>query len=699
MFYLDILITGKLSSLNREAVDLLASRHKVACAADDLPQDRFGSNVTPFRISPRDPEFEKILHAYHFETVLFFSEPLYPGDGSYSELDALERCLRLCSRHNINRVLFFYPSIHTDDRKNELSILYESCLHLCDFYRSHMAMSVVAAGIPNIYGCGEHSSLIGKALEEAERKAFVHFPGQREHLCGFLAAADLGELLLRLCENWPTGHDRFQIPPADILSLGEVGDLLKKQRPTLRLSYSPSEFTESTSCSDAVTAGEYGWQPVRHLEQELPRMEKTHRESVTREKQTLGDRFYALVKKHPVIIRTLELILGFILMEFLVKITDTTAQFRYVDFRLLFVVLMGTLHGMRIGLAAAAMASASLLAAIVLGHSAWYAVAYDIDTWLPFLFLFLIGSVTGYTKDRFLADNRFLLRQKEQLEEKYVLLGQFYASALANKNQYKTQIVSYQDSFGRLFDISRNLDSTLVEEVYAEALHALEGILDNRSVCIYQIDGDSQYGRLITCSREMRDIVGKSLKLTDYTRITENLADGEVWVNMERLDNYPEYAYPVYDHDTLVALIFIRKARYEQMAVYYENLVKIVCGLVKIALIRALDFTHRTEADMYLPGTFVLNAAHFARLLETKEKMSSSGTAEYTLIKLDIPRQELAEISARVSSVIRSTDTLGIGSDGELYLLLSQTNRENANLVLMRIQNRGIPLRGICKEE
>ena len=695
---MDILITGKLSSLNRQVLNALASGHKVACAADDLTPGQFGEAVTPFRISPRDPDFEKVIRSYHFEIVLFFSESMYLGEDTYSEFDALERCLRLCSRHNINRFLFFYPNIHTAEHKNEQSILYESCLNLCEFYRSHMAMSVITAALPNVYGWGETGSIVSSALKEAEQKASVHFRGQSDHLCGFLAAEDLGQLLARLCENWPLDCSRFQIPPAEVLSLGELGELLKKQYPTLRLSYSPVDFLESTACADDITAAEYGWHPTRLLEQELPLLEKKWKQADTREKRTLGDRFYAFVEKHPVIIRTLELILGFVLMEFLLKITGTTAQFRYVDFRLLYVVTLGILYGIRTGLAAAALASVSLLAAMVLGHSAWYAVAYDIDTWLPFIFLFLMGAVTGYTKDRFLADNKFLKREKDTLEEKYVLLSEFYASALTNKNQYKTQIVSYQDSFGRLFEISKNLDSTLVEEVYAEALHALEGILDNRSVCVYKIDADARYGRLIACSKEMRDIVGKSLKLADYPSVTESLADGEVWVNRERLDNYPEYAYPVYSGDTLVALVLIRKATYEQMAVYYENLVKIVCGLVKISLIRALDYTRRAEAEMYLPGTFILNADHFARLMETREKMSRSGTAEHSLIKLDVDRVELAEVSAQISTLIRSTDTLGMGPDGQLYLLLSQANRENAHLVLMRIQNRGIPIRASYTE-
>ena len=695
---MDILITGKLSSLNDEALEALTSVHKVACASDDLRPGQFGDRVTPFRISPRDPDFEKVIRSCNFETVLFFSAPLHQGETAYGEFDALEHCLRLCAHHNISHFLFFYPNIHTE-QKNELTILYESCLNLCSFYRSHMSMSVVTAAIPNLYGWSETGSVISNALEEAENKGSVHFRGQSDQLCCFLSAADLSELLLRLCESWPVDCDTFRIPPADIVSLDELARLLKKQHPTLRVSYVPTAFRESTDYSDTVTADEYGWHPIRRLEQEIPRLEQKRKQSFSGEKQTLGDRFFAVAEKHPVIIRTLELILGFIVMEFLLNITGTTAQFRYVDFRLLYVVTLGILHGIRTGLAAAAMASVSLLAAMVLGRSTWYAVAYDIDTWLPFIFLFLIGAVTGYTKDRFLADNKFLIREKTILEEKYVLLSEFYASALANKKQYRNQIVSYRDSFGRLFEISKNLDSTLVDEVYAEAIHALEGILDNRSVCIYKIDADSQYGRLIACSREMRDIAGKSLKLTDYPRMTEALADGEVWCNRQRLENYCEYAYPIFSDNSLVALILIRKAAYEQMAVYYENLVKIVCGLVKISLIRALDYTRRTEGEIYLPGTFVLNAEHFARLLETKEKMARSGTAEHSLIKLDIPMQELEEISARISTLIRSTDTLGIGADGQLYLLLSQTNRENAHLVLMRIQNRGIPLRASYMEE
>ena len=55
-----------------------------------------------------------------------------------------------------------------------------------------------------------------------------------------------------------------------------------------------------------------------------------------------------------------------------------------------------------------------------------------LDTWLPYIFFFLIGAVTGYVKDRLRSENRFLSEEKQILEDKYILL---------NEDVYKRQIL------------------------------------------------------------------------------------------------------------------------------------------------------------------------------------------------------------------------------------------------------------------
>ena len=693
-----VLVTGKLSAITRETLKDLSGNHTIVCASEDIVEKQFGRGFKTFATSPRDADFEKLMLSYQFDVLIFFAQPLYTGGALFGEFEALEQCLQLCGKHDINRVLYLCPGIQAAREKSEQTVVYDACKRLCEFYNAQKGLRVIVADTPSLYSAMENASVLGNALDQAEKKASVHFRGASNQRCGFLADSDLSLLLLRICENWPAEISGFVIPAGEVLTLGQLGELLKKQQPTLRLSYGPWEPTEPAAGDDTLKKL-YDWQPTRTLSDQLPQLIRKRQQNRDKApRRSLADRFFGLGNKYPVIIRTLELILGFVIMEFLLRITGTTAQFRYIDFRLLYVVLMGTLYGIRSGLAAALLACASLLVASISEHSAWYAVAYDIDAWLPFLFIFLAGAVVGYTRDRLVSDNRNLSQEKLLLEEKYTLLNSFYNSSLTSKNVFKSQIASYQDSFGRLFEVSKNLDSVVADEVYAEAIHALEGMLDNRSVCIYSVDGGSGYGRLIACSREMRDIVGKSLRLDDYPELTGFLRDEQVWVNRDRLNNYPEYAYPFYSGDNLIALILVHKARYEQMAVYYENLVKIVCGLIKIALLRALEFTRRAEAEMYLPGTVVMNQEHFAKLMQAREKMAKSGMAEFSMIRLDISKDGFEENTAQISSLIRSTDALGIGKDGNLYLCLSQTNRENAQLVLMRIQNRGIPVRAYYME-
>ena len=60
------------------------------------------------------------------------------------------------------------------------------------------------------------------------------------------------------------------------------------------------------------------------------------------------------------------------------------------------------------------------------------------------MFYFLLGAVTGYVKDRLRSENEFLTEEKAKLEEKYILLNEFYVSALQNKDKYKMQIMSYR---------------------------------------------------------------------------------------------------------------------------------------------------------------------------------------------------------------------------------------------------------------
>ncbi len=692
---MDILFTGSLSCLTeRIAQPLLGGGHSVAFASSDMNTELLGKKAAIFNISPAAGDFERIFNSHNFNIVVFFSQGIYQKEPDYTEYQELENLLRICAAHEINQVVYLQPK-HCGIKSNripehDLVMLFEALDGLCGFYRNSKGMSIIKCNVPSVYGYGESNSVIGDAILQARSSGKVRLYGAKDQRCGFVSERDLGELLLRICESWTLVYDELDVPAADICTFFELGELLKKEFSTVRISYSSYPVTADIDFDRTAVKKEYDWMPYARLKDELPELVRESDENVQVEKTGFKDRLCALFSNHSFLIKLAELVGGFIAMELLLKITSTMVQFSYIDFRLLYVVILGTIHGMKTGLAASALAGVSLLSATIATHAKWEAVVLDIDTWLPYIFFFLVGAVTGYAKDRLKNDNAALKDEIAVLEDKYVTLNEFYVSALNNKEQYRTQIMSYKDSFGRLYEITKKLDSNTVEHVFLEALYALEGVLDNHSVCIYRCEDSMQYARLIICSKEIFNITEKSLKISELDRMLPELHDENVWVNRERLVGYPEYAIVLYHDERPIALITLKKATHEQLSVYYENLIKIVSGLIKISLIRAIEYNSKTETEKYIPGSKILKNEYFAELIKNKEKMAQSGTSEYVLLRIDATPENRNAVANKISSLVRNTDELGLGKSGELYLCLSQTNTQNIQYVLDRLKSRGL---------
>ena len=689
---MNILITGRLATATEAISEQLSKRHKVIFASEDICPEQLGKQSNRFKASPSDRDFERIFHSYHFQVVIYFAQPVFSGEEYYGEYSDLERCLELCRVHECGKVIYIRPSIRAASggkQSDSFSVLYEASDLLIDYYHEKKNISILTVETPVLFGYGESASVVGDAIAQAKNTAAIRFRGRENQTLGYLSQKDLSELLLRMVENWSTEQTYFSLTAASYLSFRELGDLLKTKYPTARISYgAPAEEGVSDQGNNAAKE-EYDWVPILYLRDELPEVIFAQDRTPQKQRGERWVRLRAFFKRHNFVIKLIELIIGFILMELLNRITSTTILFSYIDFRLLYIVLLGTIHGLKTGLGAAGLASISLLVASIMNENNWAATVYDASTWLPYIFYFLVGAVTGYIKDRRASDYEFLAGEKAVLEDKYILLNEFYVSAVQSKEQYKNQIMSYRDSFGRLFDVARNLDSNVIDQVFSEALNALEGILDNHSVCLYRCDDSMLFGRLIVCSREIAATTDKSLNLASFSQMVDQFREGEVWVNRERLEGYPEYAVPLYRDGKILALILIRQCSYEQMAVYYENMIKVVCGLIRISLVRAIEYTEKTEEEMYLPGSHIIRASYFSKIIQVKEEMSKNGTAEYVLLRFDVGEKQRIPVAEKIHSLVRSTDLLGEGSDGALYLCLSQSNQKNIHVVLSRIKNSG----------
>lgn len=697
---MEILIVGQTKALTAPFFERLQD-HRLVLAGEELPQAKQSGRAVPYAFGVLDPGFEKLFHSYSFDAALFFASRPEEETDNANELRDLEQVLRLCAKNDVNRVLYLSStSVYagqdgvTDDSvpvpATSMGVVLSACENLCAFYRSHHAMEIVILHTPSLFGYGEEVSLVGRAVAQAQTQGAVRFPGPETQLCDFLSQEDLAELLARLLDAWPQGHAGILVPGAKALTFSELGGAFQRVFPAVRLSYQTNWAPISPPIPSPIPRREYDFVPVLAVDEELDRVAESYREAVRPPKRSVRERAGAFLDSHAILVHLVELVLGFLAMEGLNALTKTSVQFRLIDFRLLYVVVLATLHGLRTGLAAGGFACLSLVLQYMDNGVDWRILAYNVDNWIPFACFLLVGAVAGYTRERMRNDLASLRRDREELEQRYIFLNELYAGALQNKSQFKNQIMSYRDSFGRIFEVTRRLDTVLADEVFKEALAAMEDILENQSICLYSVDKNSHFGRLMVCSKAIGQTTGKSLDLSQFGLMTSSFREGEVWSNTQRLIGYPDYAAPIYRDGRLVALVTIQKVRFEQMAMYYRNLIKILCGLIQASLLRAIEHDTYTEESLYLPGTRILRPEQFQKVLALKEQMEEAAISEYSLLRIAVTPDRLSEVGNQISAHLRSIDVLGQGADGALYLILTQTGEENVGAVLDRLQRCGI---------
>ena len=66
----------------------------------------------------------------------------------------------------------------------------------------------------------------------------------------------------------------------------------------------------------------------------------------------------------------------------------------------------------------------------------------------------------------------------------------------------------------------------------------------------------------------------------------------------------------------------------------------------------------------------------------------------YVLLKLEYPKMTLEEADTALQASVRENDVRGISEKGELFLILSQTDRSSLPIILTRLENDGF----VCHE-
>jgi nucleoside-diphosphate-sugar epimerase len=709
----NILITGNLSSLAVPlAKEFVKEKNRVILASHNASKlDLKLNNIILHSINPSERIFRDALSSYRFDVTIYLStreEQLDEYEDEFyvgQQLDGLRNTLELCKKGKIRR--FFFVS--STEVYGDMTDLSESILPLpssingntlsagesyCRAYQHEFEMNLTILRLTNIYGPEEKNGLFYRLVKDGNDKGQVLLPDSPDTCCSFLHVDDVVDFVKRaIDEDYSIESLVVNLSSSKPIKYSELAELLNKYYPkvTYKISDRKNVYTRPVNVLAAKKL--FDWLDVHDLTIEIEDFVDLSIEEPIKRKSAflkLGNRIF----ENPTILKWIELILGAALTQYFSQLTSTLIQFKYVDFRLLFVVIMGNVYGLQFGLYASVLVSLSVLYTWLQLGVDWTLLVYNVGNWFPFAMYFSAGLITGYNHDK--AENTILSGQKqnELILEKYSFLYEVFNEIRNLKDEFRERLIGYRDSFGKIFTITRELDELQEHSVYFRALNILEELMDNKNIAMYSLDSNRAYARLVVSSAEMNERIAKSLNMSDFPKALESIEQGVIFQNTALLANYPAYIAPVlnnsYPFNVPVAIIVIWSAEFEQYSTYYYNLFKVICGMIEASLVRATLFLDANYERMYLPSTRILKQDAFIDMLKVRLEMRKNKISDFQVIMLQELGSNIQKEYLKISEGIRTVDIVGRLRNGTCYILLSQANTQASLDVLARLEKLGV---------
>ncbi|BCK00003.1 NAD-dependent epimerase/dehydratase family protein [Anaerocolumna chitinilytica] len=400
----------------------------------------------------------------------------------------------------------------------------------------------------------------------------------------------------------------------------------------------------------------------------------------------LRERIFRLLRKSFPFIECLVFFIPFFILN---NSMVSNPYFSGINFYLLYVLLFAVIHGRQQAILA------SLLS--VVGYcfrqtytTSGFSILIDINTYIWIAQIFVVALTVGHLKDRFIEMKLDKNEEIDFLTERLEDITVINSSNMKIKNYFADKIISSSESIGRIYEITSKLDKAATGEVMFASLDTLSDIMNTKDVSIY-IVSNAEYCRLASASSEKARSLGKSIPMKNYKMIFEVLAGKQVYINRSLDSALPMMASALFDNnDKMRILILLWGIPYEQMTLYQANLLTIVGALIYSVIVRDADYLDALANRRFIPETAILQEAAFRGMLDIYKHASEKGYAEQSVIYIQRDYRSIKEMSDTIKPLLRESDYIGIMPDGNLAVLLTNTNESESVYVRKRLEEKNI---------
>ena len=638
--------------------------------------------------------------AYEFDRVVYLSTYLTPHTEAVGDIELLRSVFRACMGRQI-QLLFVTGPMGADGAvdvagQNGKGIIARAANDLCRYYAVRDGIQAKILRVPYLYTASPtlEDPILTPLFEACSQGSAVMRAGADSPL-GALCAEELAVLVRRIFDSWDATFEELEVPDSFAHTVGDLGEALKGLFPGLDITYD-GDAVVSIAPSDTVRT-RYGWFQRYDLLRDLSTIQARWDAGRAKKVNPLRAAIDRIQMRTPPI-KCLETVAAWVLFEVLEHLFSQSTQLNVLDYRLLYVVLIGTLYGLDFGLVAALLASVGLAASYFTQYGyTFQGLFYEPSNWLPFIAYFVVGAVCGYVQLRNSEAIRAERDQNDLVRNRNTFLTQLYHDAIEDKRAYRRQIVGRHDSFGKIFAVTQELDVLNPRDIYRKCCELLGEILENDSVTIYHVSGGA-FARLVAASPAISNDVPRSLSLDDLAPVLQGPISG-LWVNRALTSGLPMFGYAIERDGAPAVLIFVRHVAESQMTLYYQNLFRILCGLVESALGRAFDYEAVAQDKRCVAGTCVLNHDAFGRELAAEQALADKKMGSFLLLRVVPGMEPVGELVGAIGSAIRESDAAGLVDGDTLYLLMRQATEADLPVICKRMAAKHITVERVDSED
>lgn len=715
---MDILLVGGIDSLMGAVIDKLNKEgHRIYVLTEKRFQSGASRKVFEYYYFPYESDsLGEVFASVNPDVTLCMGA----FDSGFDWTDARREAVRYSAgmtnlmmayaMHRRGRLIYLsseevYSDSYVEDIKEEEPVtargarpmILAQIEQLCMNYSEQLSLDTVVLRLDHLYHIprrkNEVTHIAAKMCLEALKTGKIS--ANRKNQLALLHQSDAVEFIYRLVACKEHKRPLYHISSSAAMDEMELAQMIQSGfGDAVQITDNSVGFDYRVVLSNRAFADEFGLQ-IRHEPQtELEQMAgymKKHPNIFLGSGDGGGGFLSRLYRKASVMVRVLlpfvENIICFIPFFMLNNRSVDSRYFAKMDFFLLYVLLFAIVYGQQQATFSAVLATAGYIFRQMYQRTG-FEVMLDYNTYVWIAQLFILGLAVGYMRDRLTVLKNENKQERRYLEGQLSDIQDINLSNARMKNLLVSQLVNQTDSLGKVYEITSSLAQYEPEEVLFYAAEVVGRLMDSKDVAIYVV-ANRTFARLYSATSEEARQLGNSIRFTEMGDLSLAIREQRVYINKTLDARYPLMARAVYVDDEVRQIIMVWGLPWERMTLAQANLLSVISYLIQNSVLKATQYLQALEERRYLKDSYVMAEDAFKKLIRAYQMAGRKGLTQYVLLRIEATPEEKREKAEVVRKLLWQTDYLG-EYNNHLYVLLSNTNEEAAQIVVNRLSANGL---------